>query len=158
MVLDLCSYSQELWAFTWDCVSGSCRSVFGSLRPVSCLATTSSRWWRSACAERPTGRGSRGATTPSLMRYQYPSTVTPYMCAGIKKNTPFHFIGLPLPPPAWLVFSVFIKIVNCLGFFLCRCSSTMSTCCHQICLKNMSASGSVHACCFEFFPSVRLYK
>lgn len=131
----------------WDCMSGSFRSVFGSLRPVSCLATTSSRWWRSVCVERPTGRGSRGETTPSLMRYPYPSTVTPEMILLV-----YHI----LPPPAWLLFSVFIKTVNC--FFLRRCSFTMSTCCHQICLKNMSASGSVHVCWFEVLPSVRMYK
>lgn len=45
------------------------RFVFGSSRPVSWLETTSNPWWRSMCVDRPTGPGSRGGTTLSLMRY-----------------------------------------------------------------------------------------
>ena len=52
----------------WSC---AVRSVSGSLRHVSCPATTSNQWWRSMCVDRPTGPGSRGETTLSLMRYSY---------------------------------------------------------------------------------------
>lgn len=47
----------------------SIRSASASSRPVSCRATTSSRWSRSRRADRPTGQGLSGETTPSLTRY-----------------------------------------------------------------------------------------
>lgn len=51
----------------WSTLSS--RSVFGSWRPVSCLETTSSLWWRSTCVDKPTGRGSRRETTRSSTRF-----------------------------------------------------------------------------------------
>lgn len=64
----------------------SFRSVSGSSRPVSCLGITSNQWWRSMWVDRPTGQGSRGETTPSLMRYCYFTLTVTLYDTGLKWN------------------------------------------------------------------------
>lgn len=96
------------------------RFVFGSSRPVSCLETTSNLWWRSMCVDRPTGPGSRGGTTLSLMRYS--------KLLRAKITQAFSHAAARL-------FSIAFSLLKFFFFFLYRCFSTMSTCCRQICLK-----------------------